>query len=89
MENLNTNCMMVLVSIVDRDNNLGLTKGRGTNKEKILKKSKLSLSTVNRSLKLLMKEELIDEALKQVNKKAYYVTEKGKDKLKEIKGKKK
>lgn len=89
MENLNTNCMMVLVSIVDRDNNLGLTKGRGTNKEKILEKSKLSLSTVNRSLKLLMKEELIDEALKQVNKKAYYVTEKGKDKLKEIKGKKK
>ncbi|HAT4302340.1 TPA: winged helix-turn-helix transcriptional regulator [Clostridium perfringens] len=84
MKKLNSNCIVVALSIMDYDKDLGFTEGRGTNKEEIMEKSRLSLSTVNRSLKLLIEQGLVKEAIKQINKKAYYVTQDGLDKIKEI-----
>lgn len=50
---------------------------RGMTKDKIMEKTKLSRSTVNNALRILLENEFIEEGVKQVNKKAYYITEKG------------
>lgn len=86
MRTLNSNGFLVLTSIRNKENNTGLNAARGTEKEIIIKNSGLSSSTVNRALKLLLEEGLIKEAIKQVNKKAYYITESGITKLKEVNG---
>lgn len=77
MNTLNNNAYKILASMYDKENNLGLVKSRGINKEDIVKKTGFSLSTVTRAIKLLQQHELIEEAIKQVNTKTYYVTQKG------------
>ena len=47
---LNNNTYLVLASIRDKDNNLGLCKARGMTKADILKRSELSESTVQRAI---------------------------------------
>lgn len=82
MKTLNNNSIKVLIKIRDKENNLGLCQGRGMTKEDIVKRSKLSVSTVNRAIKLLKEEGYINEAIKNVNKKAYYISEDGINMLK-------
>lgn len=88
MRILNSNVFIVLTNIRDKDNDTGLHPARGTIKERIIEKSGLSSATVNRALKLLIEEGFIDEGIKKVNKKSYYVTPNGIIKLKEMKGRK-
>jgi predicted transcriptional regulator len=80
----NNNVYIVLQCIRDKENDLGLCEARGMTKELIEQKSKLSSSTVNRALAKLLNMGLIKEALKQVNKKAYYVTPEGVQRVKEL-----
>ena len=77
MKTLNNNSIKVLIKIRDKENNLGLCQGRGMTKEDIVKRSELSVSTVNRAIKLLMEKGYINEAIKNINKKAYYISEDG------------
>lgn len=86
MRVLNSNAFIVLTNVKDKENNTGLYPSRGTIKERIIEKSRLSSATVNRALKLLLEEDLIAEGVKKVNKKSYYVTSEGINKLKEMKG---
>ena len=86
MKTLNSNGFLVLTSVRNKENDTGLNASRGTEKETIIKNSGLSSSTVNRALKILLEQGLIAEAIKQVNKKAYYITEDGIKRLKEVKG---
>lgn len=82
---LNSNDLLVLVSIRDKVNNTGLCGARGTTKEVLVKKSALSLSTINRSVKKLKDCGLIEHGIKQGNKTTFFVTTKGIDILKEAK----
>lgn len=75
MKELNNNTYLVLVSIRDKENNKGLCKARGMSKCDIVTKSGLSESTVDRALKVLLECGYIKEAIKQINKKAYYISQ--------------
>lgn len=82
---LNSNDYKVLICIVDKEKNIGLSQARATTKKIICNSSKLSLSTVNRAISKLLEEELIAEGIKNISKKTYYITKKGIERLKEIK----
>lgn len=84
MAEANNNVYIVLQCIRDTKLDLGLCEARGMTKELIAQKSQLSSSTVNRAIAKLLELGLIKEALKQINKKAYYVTPKGVERVKEI-----
>ena len=81
---LNSNDYFILQQMIDKKNNLGICEARGMTKKKIADKTGLSISTVNRSIIKLLDANLIGEAVKQVNTKAYYVNEKGNSRLSEI-----
>lgn len=83
MKEINNNTYLVLASIRDKDNNLGLCKARGITKGDILKRCGLCESTVNRAIDLLIACGFIKEAIKQVNKKAYYISEEGMEEIKQ------
>ena len=77
MKTLNNNSIKVLIKIRDKENNLGLCQGRGITKDDIVKRSEWSVSTVNRAIKLLLEKGYINEAIKHINKKTYYISEDG------------
>lgn len=81
---LNSNDFVVLSSIRDKKNNLGLCKARGTTVKTLVETSKLSESTVRRSIKKLLQREYIDYGIKQINKDSFYVTEKGIKELEDV-----
>lgn len=81
---LNSNDFRILSCIVDKENDLGMCEARGITKKALVKRSKLSESTINRSIKKLLEENLIAEAIKQINTKAYYLTIKGEDRINEV-----
>ena len=85
MKSLNTNDFVILSSIRDKKNNFGMCKARGSTVKMIVDRSKLSESTVRRSLKKLLARNFIDYAIKQVNKDAFYVTEAGIKEISEVK----
>lgn len=85
MKSLNTNDFIILSSIRDSKNNLGMCKARGSTVKMIIEKSNLSDSTVRRSLKKLLARNFIDYAIKQVNKDSFYVTELGIREISEVK----
>lgn len=85
MKSLNTNDFVILSSIRDSKNNFGMCKARGSTVKMIVDRSKLSESTVRRSLKKLLARNFIDYAIKQVNKDAFYVTEIGIKEISEVK----
>lgn len=85
MKSLNTNDFVILSSIRDNKNNFGMCKARGSTVKMIVDRSKLSESTVRRSLKKLLARNFIDYAIKQVNKDAFYVTEIGIKEISEVK----
>lgn len=82
MITLNNNSIKILINVRDKENNLGLCKGRGITKDILKEKSGLSESTINRAIKLLKDEGYIDDAIKNINKKAYYISKKGIEMLK-------
>lgn len=84
MQVLNTNDFLILSCIGDKERNLGLCEARGMTRQMITDKSGLSMSTVIRSTNKLLEAGLIGNAIKQINTKAYYVTEYGIQRLKEI-----
>lgn len=77
MKTLNSNIYKVFISIRNKEENLGMCSCRGMTKDKIIERTGLSRSTVNNALKILLENEFIEEGVKQVNKKAYFITEKG------------
>jgi RIO-like serine/threonine protein kinase len=81
---LNSNDFKILSCIVDKERDLGMCEARGITKKILAKKSELSDSTINRSIKKLLDERLIANAIKQINTNAYYLTIKGEDRLNEI-----
>lgn len=81
---LNSNDFVVLSSIRDKKNNLGLCKARGMTVKTLVETSKLSESTVRRSIKKLLQREYIDYGIKQINKDSFYVTEKGIKELEDV-----
>ena len=83
MLNLNSNDLVVLNSIIDKENNLGLCEARGMTKDLLVKKTELSLSTINRSIEKLLANEYISKGIKQVKKHSFYITQKGYNKLNE------
>ena len=84
IKTLNSNDYFILSKIYYTEKKLGNCEGRGINKYLIGERSKLSISTVNRSIAKLLKAGLIKEAVKQINKKAYYISAKGQQRLKEL-----
>ena len=84
MADANNNVYIVLQCIRDKEHDLGLCEARGMTKELIESRSELSSSTVNRAISKLLELGFINEALKQINKKAYYVTPKGIERVKEL-----
>ena len=81
---LNSNDYVVLASIRYPEKKLGECEAYGITKDLIIERSKLSSSTVNRSLPKLLRAGLIKEAIKRVNKKAYYLSPLGAKRLIEI-----
>lgn len=77
MKEINNNTYLVLAIMRDKENNLGMCKARGMTKSDLISKSGLSESTVKRAIDILIACGYIKEAVKQVNKKAYYVCEEG------------
>lgn len=84
IKTLNSNDYFILSKIYYPEKKLGNCEGRGITKDLIAERSKLSISTVNRSIPKLLKAGLIKEAVKQINKKAYYISAKGQQRLKEL-----
>lgn len=84
LRTLNSNDYVVLSSIRFPEKNLGECEAKGITKDLLVERSKLSKSTINRSLPKLLKAGLIKEAIKQVNKKAYYLSAKGIQRLAEV-----
>ncbi|WP_195966728.1 hypothetical protein [Clostridium sp. 1001283B150210_160208_E6] len=84
MNTLNNNAFKILTVVGNKKDNIGLCEARGITKDLIVQKSGFSSSTVNRAIKVLLEHEFIAEAIMQVNKKAYYVTQKGINRIKEI-----
>lgn len=82
---LNSNDFVVLSSIRDKKNNLGLCKARGMTIKTLVEASKLSESTVRRAIKKLLQKEYIDYGIRQINKDSFYVTEKGIKELEDVK----
>src|SRR5574344_908132 len=80
---LNSNDLVILSSIVDKTNNLGMCEARGITKTLLSEKTNLSLSTVNRCINKLVKLGYVGNAIKQVRKNSYYLTKKGYEKLNE------
>lgn len=85
MSNLNSNDYKILECIIDKDKNRGLAIGRGSTKKQIAEKSGLSIVKVNNTIKVLLEEELIIEGVKKVRAKTYCISEKGINKLRELK----
>lgn len=83
MKEINSNTYVVLASMRDKENNLGMCKARGITKGDILKRTGLCESTINRAIDLLIACGFIKEAIKQVNKKAYYISEEGMEEIKQ------
>jgi RIO-like serine/threonine protein kinase len=81
---LNSNDFRILSCIVDKDKDLGMCEARGITKKALAEKTSLSDSTINRSIKKLLDEELIANAIKQINTKAYYITIKGENRMDEV-----
>lgn len=80
----NNNAYKILQKIYNAKEKIGISEARGMTKDIIVERSGFSSSTVNRAIKVLLENGLIAEAIKQVNKNAYYVTEKGIERLKEM-----
>lgn len=80
----NNNDISILRSIMDKETNRGLSKAKGTTIEQISKKTNLSVPKVRSTVKKFKDEGWIDEAIKVVNSKSYYVTQKGIDELKNL-----
>lgn len=74
---LNSNDLLVLSCVRDREKNTGNCSARGTIKAVLVEKSGLSISTINRSVKKLIACGLLGNGVKQVNKTTFYITEKG------------
>jgi predicted transcriptional regulator len=81
---LNSNDFRILSSIVDKEHDLGMCEARGITKKALVEKTNLSDSTINRSIKKLLDEELIANAIKQINTKAYYLTLKGEERMNQV-----
>ena len=84
MKSLNTNDFIILSSIRDSRNNFGMCKARGSTVGMIVLRSKLSESTVRRSIRKLLEKGFIDYGLKQINKDSFYVTELGINEIGEV-----
>lgn len=81
---LNSNDFKILACVVDKEKDFGLCEARGTTKEMLKERSGLSMSTVNRSVKKLLQEELIAEGIKQIKKHSFYLTKKGKERMEDV-----
>lgn len=81
---LNSNSFLVLTAIRNKKENLGLCEARGMTKLMIVKRTNLSISTINRAVNALLEYELIAEGVKSINTKTYYILPKGIERLKEI-----
>lgn len=79
---LNSNDLVILACVRDKENNTGICSARGTIKSVLVEKSRLSISTVNRSVKKLVDYGFLGKGVKQFNKMTYYITEEGKNLLK-------
>lgn len=82
--NLNSNDYKILESIFDKSENRGISLGRGTTKKQIIEKTGFSVGKVGATLKALRELELIDYAVKRVQADAFYITEKGINRIKEL-----
>jgi hypothetical protein len=77
MQRLNSNDYKILESIVDREKNRGLAKGRGSTLKQIVEKTQFSDVKVRNTLKVLLELNYISEGVKKVKAKSYYLTEDG------------
>lgn len=77
MNVLNTNDYFVLNKIVDKDKNLGTSKLRGITVCEIAESTGLSSTKVRNSLKKLLMEGFVDNAIKRIKSNTYHITEKG------------
>lgn len=84
MKTLNNNDFLILAKVVDKERSLGNCEARGTNKQRLSERSNLSMSTVTRSVSKLLEYGFIGEGIKQINSKTYYITQLGRQRLKEI-----
>jgi len=85
MSNLNSNDYKILQCVVDKEKNRGLAIGRGSTLKQIVEKTGLSLVKVRNTIMILLEEGLVIEGVKRVKAKTYCRTEKGSNKLIELK----
>ena len=81
---LNSNDYKILSCVVDRENNRGLTIGRGSTLKQIVDKTGLSLVKVRTTISILLQQDLIIEGVKRIKAKTYCISQKGSNKLMEL-----
>lgn len=81
---INTNDILILKAIIDKEDNRGLSKAKGSTISQIQSRCELSDAKIRRTLRKFKKEGWIDEGVKVLNSKRYYVTEKGLKELMEL-----
>lgn len=81
---LNSNDYFILSKIYYPEEKMGDCVGRGLTKKLISERTELSISTINRSIPKLLKAGLVKEGIRQINKKTYYLSAKGKQRLLEV-----
>lgn len=81
---INTNDILILKAIVNKEDNRGLSKAKGSTVNQIQLACGLSDSKVRKTLKKFIEEEWVGEGVKVLNIKRYYVTEKGLKELSEL-----
>jgi hypothetical protein len=81
MQKLNSNDYKILESIVDKEKNRGLAKGRGSTLKQLVEKTGFSDVKIRNTLKVLLELNYITEGVKKIKAKTYCITEVG---LKEL-----
>jgi len=85
MSNLNSNDYRILACVVDKEKNRGLAIGRGSTLKQIVEKTGLSIVKVRNTIMILLEEGLVVEGIKRIKAKTYCISEKGSNKLLELK----
>lgn len=84
MPSLNSNDYKILESIVDKEKNRGLSRGRGSTLQQLVEKTGFSDVKVRNTIKVLLEMGLIEEGVKKVRARTFYISEKGIEELKDL-----
>lgn len=77
MYEFNNNDITILRSVINKSENRGTCRAKGSTIVQIAEKSELSTSKVQKSIRKLKAKGWVDEGVRIINTKTYYITESG------------